>query len=108
VNEVGKTKKRKRIRYAEHLHLRLALRKIPQQLPRRIYQRAKERFFDTATRNFVAVTRARYAGKIREMAVSFAEDEEIVTLITIHPLHGHQKTNRIASGRWIPYETEKN
>ena len=105
MKEVKKT--RKRVRYAEHLHLRLALRRIPEQLPRRIYKRAKERFFDTATGNFVAVARARYAGKIREMAVSFAEDGESIMLITVHPLQAHQKNNRIVSGRWVFYEKEK-
>ena len=101
------TKQRKRIRYAEHLRLRLVLRRIPEQLPRRIYTRAKERFFDTVPGNFVAVARARYAGKIREMAVVFVEDEESIALITIHPLQPHQKNNRIVSGRWVPYEKEK-
>lgn len=72
---IEKTKKRKRIQYADHLRLRLAPRRIPEQLPRRIYRRAKERFFDTATHHHVAVARARYAGKIREMAVPFEENE---------------------------------
>lgn len=101
------TKKRKRIHYADHLRLRLALRKIPEQLPRRIYYRAKERFYDTATNHRVVVASARYAGKIREMALSFDEQEEIVTLITIHPLKTTQKTNRITSGRWISYEKKE-
>jgi hypothetical protein len=42
------------------------------------------------------------------MAVSFEETEETVTLITIHPLKAHQKTNRINSRRWIPYEKKEN
>jgi hypothetical protein len=98
------TKKRRRIQYADHLRLRLALRQVPEQLPRRIYQRAKERFFDTVTHHRVAVARARYAGKIREMAVSFEDDGETVTLITIHPLKAQQKTNRINARRWVPYD----
>ncbi len=107
MKESKKSERRERIRYAKHLRLRLVLRRIPEQLPRRIYKRAKERFFDTATGNFVAVARARYAGKIREMAVSFAKDEESIILITVHPLQEHQKTNRIVSSRWVPYEKEK-
>ena len=101
------TKKRRRIQYADHLRLRLALRQVPEQLPRRIYQRAHERFFDTATHHRVAVARARYAGKIREMAVSFEDDGETVTLITIHPLKEQQKTNRINARRWVPYEKKE-
>jgi hypothetical protein len=98
------TKQRRRIQYADHLRLRLALRQVPEQLPRRIYQRAKERFFDTVTHHRIAVARARYAGKIREMVVSFEDDGETVTLITIHPLKEQQKTNRINARRWVPYE----
>ena len=102
-------KKRRLIQYADHLRLRLVLRRIPEQLSRRIYYRAKERFFDTATHHRIAVARARYTGKIREIAISFEETEETVTLITIHPLKAHQKTNRINSrSRWIPYEKKEN
>lgn len=107
MTELKKAKKRRRIQYADHLHFRLALRRIPEQLPRRIYYRAKERFFDMATHHRIAVARARYAGKIRDMAVSFEENEETVTLITIHPLKAQQKTNRINSRRWVPYEKKE-
>ena len=107
MTKTGNRKKRRRILYADHLRLRLALRKIPEQLPRRIYYRAQERFFDTITSHYVAVARARYAGKIREMAVSFEEAGETVILITIHPLKAQQKTNRIASRRWVLYEKKE-
>ena len=93
--------------YADHLRLRLLLRDIPEQLPRRIYLRAKEQFFDTTTHHRVAVVRARYAGKTREMALSFDDDGETVTFITIHPLKEQQKTNRINAQRWIPYEKKE-
>lgn len=107
MTERGTTEKRRRIQYADHLRLRLTLRKIPEQLPRKIYQRAKERFFDTVTHHRVAVARAHYAGKIREMAVSFEDNGETVTLITIHPLKEQQKTNRINARKWVPYEKKE-
>jgi hypothetical protein len=103
----GTRKKRRRIQYADHLRLRLTLRQIPEQLPRRVYQRTKEQFFDTVTHHRVAVARAHYAEKIREMAVSFEDDGETVTLITIHPLKAQQKTNRINTRRWVPYEKKE-
>jgi hypothetical protein len=80
------------------------LRQIPEHLPRRIYLRAKEQFFDTNTQHRIAVARARCAGKMREMAVSFEDDGETITLITIHPLKAQQKTNRVNARRWVPYE----
>lgn len=61
----------------------------------------------TNTQHRVAVARARYAGKMREMAVSFEDDGKTVTLITIHPLKERQKTNRIDAHRWIPYEKKE-
>lgn len=97
----------KKIRYADHLLLRLALRRIPKQLPRTIYRRTKEVFYDRVTGNFVGTARARYAGKIREMMVAFLEKDEEMILVTVHPLKPHQKANRIASGRWVPYERKK-
>jgi len=97
----------KRIRYSDHLQLRLSLRKIPRPLPRSIYRRAKEVFYDNGTGHLVTVARARYGGRLCEMMVAFSETKDEVTLVTVHPLKLRQKANRIASGRWIPYESEK-
>jgi hypothetical protein len=83
------------------------MRRIPRTLPRNIFKRAKEIFYDRITGNFVAVGSARYAGKMREMMVAFSEKYDEITLITVHPLKPHQKANRTASGRWIPHEREK-
>jgi hypothetical protein len=107
MTEHNRPQRRGRIVYADHLRLRLALRGIPEQLPQRIYLRAKEQFFDSETQHRVAVARARYAGKMREMAVSFENDGETVTLITVHPLKERQKLNRINARRWIPYEKKE-
>jgi hypothetical protein len=97
----------KRIRYSDHLQLRLTLRRIPRPLPRAVFQRAKELFYDNRTGNHVAVARARYGGRFREMMVAFSEKKDEVTLVTVHPLKPRQKANRIASGRWMPHEREK-
>jgi hypothetical protein len=87
----------KRIRYSDHLKLRISLRRIPRPLPRSIYQRAKEVFYDHMTGHLVAVARSRYGGRLREMMVAYSEVKDEVTLITVHPLKPRQKTNRIAS-----------
>jgi len=97
----------KRIRYADHLQFRLRMRRIPRKLPRNVFKRAKEIFYDKITGNFIAVARARYGGKTREMMVAFSEKEDEITLVTVHPLKPQQKSNRIASGRWIPHDREK-
>ena len=41
------------------------------------------------------------------MAVSFEDDGETVTLITIHPVKAPQKTNRINARMWVPYEKKE-
>ena len=71
--------------------LRLALRKIPEQLPAEDYTVRKNGSLIQPRSHYVAVARARYAGKIREMAISFEEAGETVILITIHPLKAQQK-----------------
>jgi len=97
----------KKIRYADHLKLRLALRRIPEALPRNVHKRAKELFYNRLTGNLVAVARARYSGKTRDVMVAFLEKDDEVVLITVHPLKPQQKANRIASGTWVSYEREE-
>jgi len=97
----------KKIRYSDHLQLRMGLRKIARPLPRSIYRRAKEVYYDNRTGNLVAVARARYGGRLREMMVAFSETKDEVILITVHPLKPRQKSNRVASGRWTAHEREK-
>jgi hypothetical protein len=81
----------KRIRYSDHLKLRMSLRRIPRPLPRSIYQRAKEVFYDHTTGHLVAVARSRYGGRLREMMVAYSEVKDEVTLITVHPFEASAK-----------------
>lgn len=90
----------KRISYTSHLELRLKLREIPYDLPRKIYETAKERYFDSATRKLTAVQKVRYKGEIRDFVLVYDEYDQDVALITLHPLKIHQKVSRIKSGRW--------
>jgi len=90
----------RKIVYSPHLIFRLKLREIPYFLPRRIYQTSKERYFDTETQKKIAVGKARYKNKLREMAVIYEEMNDQIILITVHPLKKYQKLNRIKSGRW--------
>ena len=89
----------KRISYTSHLELRLRIREIPHDLPREIYHEAKERYFDSATGKFVAVSFVKYKGKVREFSLVYEETEEEIRLITIHPLKTYQKLGRIQSKR---------
>ena len=88
------------VSYTPHLEVRLELREIPYELPRRIYSTARERFFDEKTGKYIAVARAAYKGKMREFAVVYEEIGGEAFLISVHPLKIYQKYNRIKSGRW--------
>ena len=85
----------KEILYSSHLELRLELRSINRGLPKLIYQISKERYFDTITKLSIAVDRAVYKDKKRDIAVSYKETSDEIILITIHPLKLNQKTSRI-------------
>lgn len=86
--------------YTLHLTFRLQLRGIPPNLPRKIYQNAKERYFDADTKKLVAVMKVAYQGKKREMSLIYEETQTEAILVTIHPLKPYQKRSRIMSERW--------
>lgn len=91
----------KRIIYSKHLIFRLKVREIDENLPKKIYEQAEERYFDRITGNFIAVGRTMYVSKQREMVLVYKEVENVVEIITIHPLKSGQKDNRLKSGRWV-------
>ncbi len=88
------------IKYSKHIETRIALRKIEYDLPKRIYENAKERFTDTETGHTIAVMQAVLYDKERDIMVAYKHEDEDVKLLTIHPLKEGQKENRIRSGRW--------
>jgi hypothetical protein len=91
-----------RIKYSNHLRERARIRSIPYDLAKDILIFSTERYYDRATRYFIAVGQAKYKGKLREFSVTYREDRrsKIVEVITIHPLKPGQKENRIKAGRW--------
>lgn len=88
------------IRYSRHLILRLRVRGIPEELPRKIYLRAKRRFFDRETKLEISTSKVKLFGRIREVMTAYRRSNGDVLLITIHPLKRGQLQNRIESGRW--------
>jgi hypothetical protein len=90
----------KKIVYTAHLEFRLKVRNIPYDLPKDIFKEAKEHYYDIITKHCVALEKIEFAGKIREMAVSYDSKKYATELITIHPIRQYQKHSRISSGRW--------
>jgi len=96
----GKQPKRTKIVYSTHIKERLTLRGIEYGLPRRIVEKAQERYLDNLTGHFIATMRAKLYEKIKDVMVAYVIEEEQCKLLTIHPLKKGQKENRINNGRW--------
>ena len=89
-----------KIIYSPHLKFRLKVREIPRLLPKQIFQGSREHYFDNQTGKFIAASRVKYKGRMREMAVIYDRDYEEIILITTHPLKNLQKSHRIKARRW--------
>ncbi len=95
---------RMNIIYTAHLKFRLKVRNIPFSLPKKIFKEAKEHYYDSLTGHYVAVHKLKFNNKIREFALTYDNKEDVIEIITIHPLKAYQKITRINSGRWQKYE----
>ena len=89
-----------KIIYTDHLRLRMKLRGISKLLPKQIWVDAKERYYDRATEHYVALMNFKLKERIKTFALSYDERENVVYLITIHPIKELQKLSRIKTGRW--------
>ena len=86
--------------YTAHLKFRLKMRNIPASLPKKVFKEAKEHYYDNSTGHYVAVHKLKFNNKIREVAATYDKKNEVIEIITIHPLKTYQKIARINSGRW--------
>lgn len=86
--------------YTSHLKFRLKIRNIPYDLPLKVFKQAKEHYYDNLTRHYIAIHHVEFVGKLSEMALTYDKKENVIEMITIHPIKLHQKNSRISSGRW--------
>ena len=86
--------------YTAHLEFRLKIRNIPYDLPRKIFEQAKEHYYDGLTKHYIAIHKIRFEGKLKEMALTYDGKKDSIELVTVHPIKPYQKYNRINSGRW--------
>lgn len=93
-----------KIIYTAHLEFRLKVRNIPHDLPRKVFERAREHYYDNLTKHYVAIHQVEFGGKIRDVALTYDTKNDLVEIITIHPIKPYQKLSRINSGRWKKYE----
>ena len=88
------------IDYSIHLRQRLLLRGIEYELPGRIFTQSKERYIDDETGHFIATMEIQLYNKAREVMIAYVIEDNVVKILTIHPLKERQKENRLQSGRW--------
>ena len=91
----------KEIIYTPHLKYRIEKRRIPPDIPKKIYQDSDEKYYDAATGHKIAVGRLDYSGSEREMMIAYDEFEDRIEIVTIHPLKWMQKQHRIKTKRWV-------
>lgn len=89
-----------KIVYTPHLEFRLRTRNIPYNLPSGIFKRSKEHYYDILTKHYIAVHKIKFKGKNREMALTYDRKEDVIEIVTVHPIKVYQKYSRIHSGRW--------
>jgi len=89
-----------RIVYTEHLKLRLKIRKIPDDYPKKICNNPEQTFFDNLEKTFIAIKKLKYNKKVRNMMVVYERKNDNVEIVTIHPITDEKIINRIISRRW--------
>ena len=53
-----------------------------------------------ATNHYIAVSVLTYAGKLKNLAISYDIIDQQAEIITIHPISKKEIDNKIESGRW--------
>jgi len=86
--------------YTDHLKLRLRARRIPAEMPERIYREAKERYYNHATFRHVAIMSVIYHRRRRKIMIAYDEFPDHVEIVTIHPIESRQISERVLAGRW--------
>ena len=89
-----------KIEYTEHLKLRLKIRKIHEEYPKKIYENPEQKFFDNVEGTFIAIKKLHYNKKLRNMMIAYEEKNDDVEIITIHPISDEKIINRVMNKRW--------
>lgn len=99
-NDIHKYEVNRKVVYRPHLKRRLKERKFPNNYPRLVYKNTKIKFFDTLTNHYITISKLKYAGKLRNIMISYDRMGNRIDIITIHPISDKDINTRIKSGRW--------
>lgn len=93
-----------KVEYTNHLKLRLKVRKIPEHYPKDIYESPEQKFYDNSEKTSIAIKKLHYNKKLRNMMIAYEDKEDLVEIITVHPITEEKIINRIMTGRWSKNE----
>ena len=94
------------ILYLRHFNEQKAVREFPDGFAETLFRNADSYYYDRVTGRFVAVKRAYFKGRERDIALAYEIESDVIVFVTITLLKERQQQNRVSSGRWERYEPE--
>lgn len=91
--------------YTKHLKERLADRKIPLKIVRKVFQTKEAQYYDHLRHRHIYVSKTIYKGKIRKMLVAYDKIGRVVEIVTTHPITDRQINQRLQTRRFT-YENK--
>lgn len=97
------------ILYLRHFNEQKAEREFPDGFAETLFRNADNYYYDNLTDRFVAVKRARFKGRERDIALAYEiASGDVIVFVTITLLKERQQQNRVSAGRWERHEPESN
>ena len=96
------------ISYLRHFVDQKAVREFPDGFAETLFRNADNYYYDCLRGRFVAVKRAHFKGRERDIALVYEIEDDSVVFVTITVLKERQQQNRVSAGRWERYEPESN
>ena len=90
-----------KIEYSDHLKLRIKLRNFPENYPRLIFLEPDFKLVNSVTKHGIAIKKLFYNKKERYLMIAYDKINEIIKIITIHPISIEEINSRLKRGRWI-------
>ena len=86
-----------RVNYTDHLRVKMVIRGIPERLPETVFRKAENKFHDEVTGHSIAVKEASYKGERRLIMVAYDTKNDVVEIVTVHPIGREQLDARVKS-----------
>lgn len=96
------------VSYLRHFIDQKAIREFPDGFAETLFRDADSYYYDHLRGRFVAVKRAYFKGRERDIALVYETDDNGIVFVTITMLKEGQQQNRVSSGRWERHEPEIN